>query len=55
MLIVALIIVFVLGFLLYYNIRIALRILSIAELRPTDAVQAALVGAGAAFLFYYLT
>jgi hypothetical protein len=55
MLIVALVIVFVIGFLLYYNIRIALRILSITDLRPTDMVQAVLVGAGAAFLFYYFT
>lgn len=55
MLIVALVIVFCLGFLLYYNLRIALRILSITELRPTDMMQAMLVGAGASFLFYYFT
>lgn len=55
MLIAALVIVFVIGFLLYYNLRIALRIMSITELRATDAVQAALIGGGAAFLFYYFT
>lgn len=55
MLIVALVIVFVIGFLLYYNIRLALRIMSITEIRPTDMVQSVIVGAGASFLFYYFT
>lgn len=53
--IVAMVIVFCLGFLAWYNLRILLRILSIGEMEPKDMYQSAFVGGCCSFLFYFFT
>lgn len=55
MLLLALFVVFMVGFLTWYNIRIFLRVLDKSELVPKDLCQSVIIGLCAAFLFYYFT
>lgn len=55
MLTLALIVVFFIGFTATYNIRVLIRTWGYDSLSLADVVLSSLVGAGLAFLFYYLT
>ncbi len=52
---IAMIVVFCIGFLLWYNMRIFLRILDKDTLQFKDAVQSTVVGICCSFLFWFFT